>query len=187
MVDCAREMLEHTVSLWVQRDRLVDHHCDYDWLVVCWGIPASGVLCVELLKQMKQPPDTRHTLRLPRSEIVQNLSLLVGFLEWIRPAAGNYQLCRRMALLIKRILDQILNPSPPSSHPMPLQDHQIQADGFDATGTTPGLHTFDPGFEIGEWEDGLDNLDWLNTIDWSTGPRRSDIAGQDFMAARMCY
>jgi hypothetical protein len=30
MVDCAREMLELTVLLWVQRDRLVAHHHDYD-------------------------------------------------------------------------------------------------------------------------------------------------------------
>ncbi len=30
MVDCAREMLELTVLVWVQRDRFVEHHCDYD-------------------------------------------------------------------------------------------------------------------------------------------------------------
>ena len=33
MVDCAKEMLEITVFLWLQRDRFIDHHYDYDWLV----------------------------------------------------------------------------------------------------------------------------------------------------------
>jgi hypothetical protein len=30
LVDCARELLELVVSLWVQRDRFVAHHHDYD-------------------------------------------------------------------------------------------------------------------------------------------------------------
>lgn len=30
MVNCAREMLELTVLIWVQRDRFVEHHHDYD-------------------------------------------------------------------------------------------------------------------------------------------------------------
>jgi hypothetical protein len=186
MIDCAREMLELTVLLWVQRDRFVEKHCDYDWMLMCWGVPSSGVLCVELLKQMKQPPGTPHTLKLPRSEIVQNLSLLIGFLEWVRPAAGNYQLCKRMSLLIKRILDQILNPSPASSNPTASQE-SIQTDGqqgFDTASST-GVIPFDPNaFDMENWEDGLDNLDWLNTVDWSRGPWRLDLGGQDFSAAR---
>ncbi len=71
MIDCAREMLELTVLLWVQRDRFVEHHHDYDWMLMCWGVPSSGVLCVELLKQTKNPQG--NTLRVPRSEVVQNL------------------------------------------------------------------------------------------------------------------
>ena len=30
MVDCAREMLELVVLVWVQRDRFTAHHADYD-------------------------------------------------------------------------------------------------------------------------------------------------------------
>jgi hypothetical protein len=95
-VNCARDMLELTVLIWVQRDRYIEHHHNYDWMLMCKGIPSSGVLCVELLKQTKQPQGTQHMLRITRSEIVQNLSLLVVFLEWIKPSAGNYQLCGRM-------------------------------------------------------------------------------------------
>lgn len=34
MVDCAREMLELTVLIWVQRDRFIEHHHDYDWMLM---------------------------------------------------------------------------------------------------------------------------------------------------------
>jgi hypothetical protein len=30
MADCAREMLELVVLVWVQRDRFIEHHSDYD-------------------------------------------------------------------------------------------------------------------------------------------------------------
>ena len=183
MVDCAREMLELTVLLWVQRDRFVEHHHDYDWMLMCWGVPSSGVLCVELLKQMKQPPGTPPSLRLPRSEIVQNLSLLIGFLEWVKPAAGNYQLCVRMRIIIKRILDQILNPSPPSSAPPASQESlEMAGQNLEPANGNGVAVPFDWNIEMGNYDDGVDNLDWLNNVDWSRGPW-FDL-GQDFSAAR---
>jgi hypothetical protein len=180
MVDCAREMLELTVLIWVQRDRFSEHHHDYDWMLMCWGVPSSGVLCVELLKQMKQPAGTPHFPILPRSEIVQNLSLLIGFLEWIRPAAGNYQLCGRMRQIIKRILDQILNPSPPASQESIREQPQQAFDTMNAT----TAEAFDASFfEPGNYDERLANLDWLNSVDWSRGPW-IDLGGQDYSAAR---
>lgn len=203
MVDCAREMLELVVLIWVQRDRFVEHQHDFDWMLMCWGVPASGVLCVELLKQLKHPqlPGPR----LARSEIVQNLSLLIGFLEWVRPAAGNYQLCGRMRLIIKRILDQILDPSPPASQtqqqapaqtPIPSQD-SAELNPTDDTPMAGQNQNFDPGF-VGQFDtaipppaafdtanyDGLlEDLDWLNNVDWSRGPWH-DLANQDFTTVR---
>lgn len=176
MVDCAREMLELTVLIWVQRDRFIEHHHDYDWMLMCWGIPSSGVLCVELLKQTKQPQGTQHALRIPRSEIVQNLSLLIGFLEWIKPSAGNYQLCGRMRQIIKKILDQILNPSPPSSAPPAASQESVNGEGH---GFENGI-AYDPMLDVG-FDDGLDNLEWLNTVDWSRGPW---VDLQDFSATK---
>ncbi len=196
MVDCAREMLELTVLLWVQRDRFVEHHHDYDWMLMCWGVPYSGVLCVELLKQVKAPHTT--TLNIPRSEIVQNLSLLIGFLEWVKPAAGNYQLCGRMKLIIKRILDQILNPAPPPSQSAPPSSQESA--GTAATNAQTGIDpvganingqpvmgfdaTNGSGFDQQQvgFDDGSDGFDWLNNVDWSRGPW-FDL-GQDFSAAR---
>jgi len=162
---------------------------------MAWGIPSSGVLCVELLKQIKQP-HLNSQLRIPRSDIVQNLSLLIGFLEWVKPSAGNYQLCGRMRQIIKRILDQILNPSPPSSAPVASQEsnsdrngdengHMNTGGGYETNGMVQGhgQGQYDPAlFEPGTFDDGLDNLEWLNTVDWSRGPW-FDL-GQDFSAAR---
>ena len=182
LVDCAREMLELTVLVWVQRDRFVEHHHDYDWMLMCAGVPSSGVLCVELMKQMKQPPGTAPSLYLPRSEIVQNLSLLIGFLEWVKPAAGNYQLCSRMRVIIKRILDQILNPSPTSSAPISSQESAETAGTRFEANSVPQQPLDPHGFEIGAYDDGLDNGDWLNSVDWSRG-LWFDL-GQDFSAAR---
>jgi hypothetical protein len=119
------------------------------------------------------------TLRLPRSEIVQNLSLLVGFLEWVKPAAGNYQLCGRMRIIIKSVLDQILNPTPsPSAEDMPSET--LENNGIANANGVVGV--YDPSlFETG-WDEDMENLEWLNNMDWSRGPW-FDL-GQDFSAAK---
>ncbi|KAF4635056.1 hypothetical protein G7Y89_g3055 [Cudoniella acicularis] len=188
MIDCAREMLELTVLIWVQRDRFVEYHHDFDWMLMCWGVPSSGVLCVELLKQLKHPEIAGP--RLPRSEVVQNLSLLIGFLEWVRPAAGNYQLCMRMRLIIKRILDQILDPSPPTSQSVESVASQETAEfnmaGYEAHGMVGLFETAVPppaAFDTANYGSGLVNLDWLNSVDWSRGPW-IDLGGQEFGAMR---
>ncbi|RDW92003.1 hypothetical protein BP5796_01397 [Coleophoma crateriformis] len=168
MIECAKEMLELTVLIWVQRDRYIEHHLDYDYFLMCFGVPASGVLCVELLRRIKQPKETAHLPPIARSEIVQKLSLLIGFLEWVRPAAGNYQLCSRMRQIIKRILDQILNPTPVAL-PQPETESQTAVEPFDDTPLASTPFSYD---------DGLDNLDWLNSVDWSRGPW-IDLAGPD--------
>ncbi|TVY46496.1 hypothetical protein LOCC1_G001894 [Lachnellula occidentalis] len=178
MVDCATELLELTVLIWVQRDRFVEHEHDFDWMLMVWGVPSSGVLCVELLKQLKNP-GAPHP-RFKRSEIVQNLSLLIGFLDWVRPTAGNYQLCTRMKLIIKRILDQILDPTPPSASVQqadnvglvePMGDYMmgLSYDPCDVIGPFDMAVPPPGAFDINSYENGVDNLDWLNSIDWSRG------------------
>jgi hypothetical protein len=149
LLDIAREMLELTVYMWVERDRFLERQYDYDWMIMCYGIPSSGVLCVELLKQIKHPRSTN--LRIPRSEVIQNLSLLVGFLDWVRPTAANRELCGRMSVIIKRILDQVLDPPPMRS------ENEVE--------TGPPLV---PDFDFGQINNA--EFDWLGTVDWTQGP-----------------
>lgn len=151
LLDISREMLELTVYMWVERDRFIERQYDYDWMIMCYGIPSSGVLCVELLKQIKHPRSDHP--RIPRSEVIQNLSLLIGFLDWVRPTAANRELCGRMSVVIKRILDQVLDPPPP-----PLtSESEVEAG--------PVLV---PDFDFGQV--GAAEFDWLGAVDWTQGP-----------------
>ena len=54
--------------------------------IIYTGIPAAAILSVELLKQSKYPEKWR--LNLPRSEVIQNLSIFVGGLGWVQPTEG---------------------------------------------------------------------------------------------------
>jgi len=151
LLDVAREMLELSVLIWLERDRFIERQQDYDWMLMCYGIPSSGVLALELLKQLKAPHEIH--ARLPRSEVVQNLSVLVRFLDWVPPSAGNYALCGRMRKMIKDILDQVLEPQAADNLPPPeVFTNQVFQTDFGA------FDTFD------------NNLDWLDTMDWAKGP-----------------
>ncbi|KAF4635317.1 hypothetical protein G7Y89_g2788 [Cudoniella acicularis] len=152
LLEVAKEIVDLIVSMWVHRDRSVNRHYDYDYIIMCYGMPSTGILCTELLKQIQHPDQVDPTSKLSCSEVVQNLSLMIGFLEWVRPSAGNYKLCRRMAKAIKKVLDQVFEPPPQ------VQSEQENAD--------PNLMHLEDAWQT----DPLGDWDWLNSIDWSRGP-----------------
>ncbi|RFU31068.1 hypothetical protein B7463_g5296, partial [Scytalidium lignicola] len=96
LLEEAREMLDLTVFLWLERDRSTNRKHDYDYMIMSYGMPCIGILCTEFLKQAKNPKAAE--VKLPCSEIVQNLSMMIGLLDWIQPSAGNYKLCCRNLL-----------------------------------------------------------------------------------------
>jgi hypothetical protein len=86
---------------------------------------------------------------------------MIGFLEWICPSAGNYKLCQRMAKVIKRVLDQVFQPN--------LDVHVEEGvGGGGGAGGDAMWQGLDDAFGLGS--DGLGDLDWWNSIDWSQGP-----------------
>ncbi|KAK8086877.1 hypothetical protein PG994_001851 [Apiospora phragmitis] len=85
------EMVSLTIHFWTHRDWFRGILGDYEWLA-------------DLGSPGKPPPK--------RSQIIQQLSLLVGFLEWIRPSAPNSELCQTVARIIRHILDQTLEGLP---------------------------------------------------------------------------
>jgi len=117
--------------------------------IMCYGMPSIGVLCTELLKQVKNPNE--NDVKLPRSEIIQNLSLMIGFLNWVKPTAGNYRLCQRMSQVIKRILDQFFETEPEKTQE---KDQSLLSPA-----------SFPDGWLV----ESLDDLEWLNSIDWTQG------------------
>lgn len=169
LLDIARESLAVVLISYNHRDRFVDQHHDFEWIVsrspffccsfsgsnilqiMCYGVPVAGVLCLELLKQSGGGP---HNLKLPRSETIQNLSMFAAFLDWVRPGDGNYQLCQRMRTIIKKVLDQILE-GPPANQ---------------ATSTDPqAIYDFELPSDFPAWDD-LGNINFLDTLDWVKAP-----------------
>ncbi|KAI1082157.1 hypothetical protein F5B20DRAFT_24555 [Whalleya microplaca] len=116
---------------------------------MAYGVPAGGILCLELLKPtLHNKPHSDPNIT--RSSIIQKLSLLVGFLDWIGPSAPNGDMCVDSKSVIQRVLDQTLNATS-SVYEAPAQfdwDTSTQLDfNFDL------LDTFDwnrPAFTLGQ-------------------------------------
>ncbi len=77
------------------------------------------------------------------------MTLFIAFLEWVRPTDGNYRLAQRLRKVIRRVLDYVLE--------TPIQESPRNQ--YEAMTMEPLLPSF------GEQDD----LDWLNTIDWTQG------------------
>ncbi|KAH6604513.1 hypothetical protein Trco_006220 [Trichoderma cornu-damae] len=110
------EMLTLTLTLWTHKDRFAAMRRSFEWLLMAHAAPAGGILCLELLNPTltgKHPGDPQIT----RSSIIQSLSLLIGFLDWVRPSAPNGDLCMDCKIIIQRVLDHTLNGSVESGSP----------------------------------------------------------------------
>lgn len=83
----------------------------------------------------------------------------MGFLDWIRPTDGNYDLCKKLQRVIKRTVDNILDAQ---LSPQPRRSDQTSPDVPDFQSN--GNFTLDPS--LMPLED-MDDLNWLNSIDWS--------------------
>lgn len=114
LLNVSFEMVSVTLVFWTHMDRLAGLHGDFEWLVMAFAAPSGGVLCNELLK-----PSLQHTPvpGVTRSGIIQQLSLLSGFLDWVSPSAPNGDLCSSCKAVIQHVLDYALNapPTEPSS------------------------------------------------------------------------
>ncbi|KAJ1324610.1 transcriptional regulatory protein GAL4 [Microdochium nivale] len=103
------KMVSNTLLLWTNFERFAIMKTNFQWMLMAYGAPAGGILCKELQKPTlldgRHPEDPKIT----RSAIIQKLSLLVGFLDWVDPAAPNADLCSDCKTVIKLVLDQTLN------------------------------------------------------------------------------
>ncbi|KAL6872753.1 N-terminal binuclear Zn cluster-containing protein [Trichoderma novae-zelandiae] len=145
MLEISFEMISLTLSFWTQQNRLEGLQGDYEWLVMLHAAPAGGILCMELLKQPNgNEPVTVPTITKPI--IIKQLSLLIGFLEWIGPGAPGAHLCNSIKVVVERVMEQALNP--------PLRP--ITQEDFDLTwdvSLPEDMYEFNAGL--------LDTFDWL--------------------------
>ncbi|KAI0162208.1 hypothetical protein GGR57DRAFT_314712 [Xylariaceae sp. FL1272] len=100
------EMVTCTLYFWTHLDRLLAVRRDCEWLVMSYAAPPGGILCMELLKPRL---DIAEKTGISRSKIVQKLSLLVGYLDWVNPTGPNGKLCQTCKLVIEHVLDQAIN------------------------------------------------------------------------------
>ncbi|KAJ0317683.1 hypothetical protein COL5a_011048 [Colletotrichum fioriniae] len=103
------EMVSKTLMFWTNMDRLSCMNGDFEWLVMAYAAPGGGILCMELLKPTLHGGHHPQNPQVSRSSIIQKLSLLVGFLDWVSPTAPNGDLCADCKVIIQRVLDQALN------------------------------------------------------------------------------
>jgi hypothetical protein len=102
------------------------------------------VICIELLKDACG----KSSIQFSRSDGIQKLTLFIAFLEWVRPTDGNYTLAQRLKKVIRRVLDHVLEPVP-----------EVRGEEGSHVPFDPMLPPFDE----------MNDLDWLNTIDWTQG------------------
>ncbi|CCF43816.1 hypothetical protein CH063_13410, partial [Colletotrichum higginsianum] len=89
--------------------------------------------------------------KLTRSSIIQKLSLLVGFLDWVSPTAPNGDLCADCKCIIQHVLDQALNGPAASTSSAVDGDFPAALDAMDWDFSTQ----LDFNFDL------LDTFDWL--------------------------
>ena len=157
LINTSRQLLAKTVFLSGYRDRLVDSQMCFSWILVYAGIPSAGILAVELLKQSKQPNE--YPFILPRSEVVQNLSIYIGCLEYVRPAEGNYKVCKRVRTVFKRMLDQTLDMPPTFA----------ASNQLSSVPTQQPISEIDISTVLGPQDDAR-FTEWLDSIDWTNDP-----------------
>jgi hypothetical protein len=156
IVEISYELISLTLIFWTHQDKLSGVSGDSEWLLMCYAAPAAGILCMELLRgrgaaASPATPGRRNSTNPPmtRSRLIQQLSLLVGFLDWVGPMAPNTESCSSVKKAVRHVLDQALNEGAP----------QVAAP-MDWVGD----------FGVGLSADGSDffNFELLHTFDWWT-------------------
>ena len=116
-------------------------------------MPSAAVLATELLRHDQLGT---HDEALPRSEIIQQLSVLVSALEGVQPDDGNRSTCELGMVAIKKVLDRLLSPKQ-------LIVPQAEASAAGA------METLFPSSNDTEFLSWLNNVDfdadhWLNNL-----------------------
>ena len=153
LIDISFKLVSLTVVLWTHRDRFITIQNSFEWFVLQFASPASGVLCMELLRPQATPAAP---LSIPRSDIIQKLGLLVAFLDWTAPKAASSAMCGTVKKVIQHVLDEVLN-------------HNSSKGGGADSGcaidvTAPSAFGLDADYFVDLNE--MFSFDFLDTFDW---------------------
>ncbi|CAH0052418.1 unnamed protein product [Clonostachys solani] len=143
------DMVTTILGIWIHKDKFTSIRRDFEWLVMAYAAPGGGILCMELLKPTFSGSHPKNP-KITRSSIIQQLSLLVGFLDWVGPDAPNADLCSNCSNVIQHVLDLTLN-----NFGTPTHNDSVDALGqFDST-------QMNFNFDL------LDTFDWLRTDEFT--------------------
>ncbi|KAM0250692.1 hypothetical protein ACHAQJ_008526 [Trichoderma viride] len=109
LLDISFRLVSLTLLFWTHKDRFAPFRCDFEWLVMAFATPSGGILCMELLNPTNKGANHPKNPSITRSAIIQQLSLLIGFLEWIDPSRPNGDMCMTTSTVMRRVLDHVLN------------------------------------------------------------------------------
>ncbi|KAF7561652.1 hypothetical protein G7046_g2494 [Stylonectria norvegica] len=145
------EMIVLTLHLWTQKRIWAEAQEECQWLMMAFAAPAGAVLCMELIHQnpISLAADEHGNIVVgeaySRSSIIQQLSLLVSYLN----SSGSLQhitcIVSKVRDIIKRVLDHVLNHTRQPQAPIDLNSSDFAAD----------------------W-DNLAQMNPLDTINWFT-------------------
>jgi hypothetical protein len=110
LIQIAREIFKYLLVMVNNRDAVHDFQLDFAQILCTHGLPVAAVIAVELLRQERNPGASVNPL--PRSDTIQDLSVLVACLGTVRPGATSYNICERGRRFLKQILDTVLSPAP---------------------------------------------------------------------------
>ncbi|UKZ86535.1 uncharacterized protein TrAFT101_002359 [Trichoderma asperellum] len=109
LVEVCLEIVSVTVIFWTRNDCLVGMEGDHEWLITGYAVPAAVTLCKNLLLAHYKGSSMSSA---PVSAIIQQLSLLGAFIEWLMLRVPCTDRCIKTRSLILQVLDQVLNNPP---------------------------------------------------------------------------
>lgn len=109
LINVCLDIISVTVVFWTRNDCLVGMEGDHEWLITGYAVPAAVTLCKKLLLAHDEGSSISLT---SISDIIQQLSLLGAFIEWLMLRVPCTSRCTQTRSLITRVLDQVLNISP---------------------------------------------------------------------------
>ncbi|OLN81845.1 hypothetical protein CCHL11_06973 [Colletotrichum chlorophyti] len=136
LLSASYDMTSTTLTFWTSKDSHSVLCEDFKWLhksklrrqdinntkastqAMAYAAPGGGILCLELLKPSVtiEANRNRGPNHITRSNIIQLLSMLVGFLTWVTHRDGAASNSGNCKAIVQRVLDQTLNVMP-SGHP----------------------------------------------------------------------
>lgn len=146
LVRISLEIIELSLLPFTNRQLTTGIMCDVDWMIMAYGAPAGGVICMELLR-----PAAASTggAGVKKSTMIQSLSMLVGSLNAVPTDAPNYGVSATLKRIIEQVLDRVLDP--PTEAPAPGQEISVEGWETDFPVDASDLFTSDL----------LDTFDWF--------------------------